>query len=168
MTTPTLLLNFREIELMAFLSSLLPGSGLQLFYKEWKFLVLAFGFALIAAFFLKRWLANKNAFKRLATARITKCSVTSSRKKIVITIHYQYSIGEDCYQAFEKIIQYPQSNRESYKDISKEVMSGLTVDPVLEVFGRSRFNLKSHSVQSSIKRRVPELAKAHFGGLWVD
>jgi len=164
MTTPTLLLNFREIELTSFLCSVLPGSGLQLFDKEWKFMVLAFAFALIAAFFLKRWFANRNALKHLATAKITKCSVTASRKKIVVTIHYQYSIGEDCYQAFEKIIRYPQSNRESYRDITKEVMSGLTADPVLEVFGRSSFHLKSHSVQSSIKRRIPDLVKAHFGG----
>jgi hypothetical protein len=164
MTTPPPLLNFHEVELMTLLSSLLPSSGIQEFYKEWKFVVLAIGFALIAALFLWWWFAKRNALKYLATARLTKCSVTSSRKKILVTIHYQYNIGQDCYQAFEKIIRYPQKNKESYRDITKEVMSAFTVDPVLEVFGRSSFHLKSHSVQSSIRRRVPELAKAHFGG----
>lgn len=146
------------------LSSFLPSGGLQLFYKEWKFMVLAIGCVLIAALILWRWFANRNASKYLATARLTKCSVTSSRKKILVTIHYQYNIGQSCYQAFEKITRYPQKNKEIYRDITKEVMSGFTRDPVLEVFGRSSFHLKSHSVQSSIKRRVPELAKAHFGG----
>jgi len=135
---------------------------------EWKYMLLAIGFALIAALILWRWFANRNASKYLATARLTKCNVSSSRKKILVTIHYQYNIGQDCYQAFEKIIRYPQRNKESYREIAKDVMSGFTRDPVLEVFGRSSFHLKSHSVQSSIKRRVPELAKAHFGGLWVD
>lgn len=166
MVVTPVLVNFHEIELMALFYSMLSSRGLimvDLFYNEWKLMVLAFGAVSIATLFLRRFFVSSRTVKCLAVASLTKCNVTSSRKRILVTIYYQYNIGENCYKAFEKIVRYPESYNEDYRSITRTVIAGFTREPLLEVFGSSSARLKSHSVKESIKRRVPELAQAKFG-----
>jgi len=99
----------------------------------------------------------------IATARLTKCNVTSSRKKIRVRINYVYTLGGNCFEASAHIIRSSRGYCENHREIAKAVVRGLTEEPFLELAGRSREHLEKHSLLSSIRRKVPELRNAHFG-----
>lgn len=133
------------------------------FHHEWKFMVLALEAVLLASLLLlKRFFDARRPVRRLAMARLTKCNVLSSRKKIVVTIQYQYTIADSSYKVSEKIIRYPESRADDYEQITRTVIAGFRREPLLEVVGISVDRPRSHSVKESIKRRFPELVKARF------
>jgi|GEM_PF-5714099 len=99
----------------------------------------------------------------IATARLTKCDVTSSRKRIRVRINYVYTLGGKSFEASAHIIRSSRGYREDHREVAKAVVRGLTEEPFLELAGRSREHFEKHSVLSGIRRKVPELKHACFG-----